>query len=213
MSRLQATASHRMHVDLSALSPPSVYATMTQTIVPRPVAWITSVSEAGVLNLAPYSYFNAVSSDPPLVMVSIGRRPDGSTKDTRRNIETGGAFVVNIAHREMAEAMTASSATLPADVSEVERLGLETAPMPGSDVPRLAACRVAFACVHEETKMIGQQMLVFARLTDLYLDDSVVGEDEKGRLKVDAAALDPLGRLGGGEYVTFGEVVSIARPA
>ena len=202
-----------MHVDLSSLSKASVYATMTQTIVPRPVAWITSRSESGVLNLAPYSYFNAMASDPPLVVVSFGRRPDGSTKDTRRNIETGGAFVVNIAHREMAEAMTASSATLPEDVSEVDELGLETAPMPGTDVPRLAACRVAYACRHEETKMIGGQTLVFARLTDLYLDDSVVTEDAKGRLKVDAKALDPLGRLGGGEYVTFGEIVSIARPS
>ena len=202
-----------MDIDLSSLSPASVYATMTQTIVPRPVAWITSLSETGVLNLAPYSYFNAMASDPPLVVVSIGRRPDGSRKDTWRNIETGGAFVVNIAHREMAEAMTASSATLPEEVSEVERLGLETAPMPGCDVPRLAACRVAYACVHEDTRAIGGQTLVFARLTHLYLDEAVVGEDAKGRLKVDAKALDPLGRLGGGEYVTFGEIVSIPRPA
>ena len=202
-----------MHIDLASLSPASVYATMTQTIVPRPVAWITSRSESGVLNLAPYSYFNAMASDPPLVVISFGLRPDGSIKDTRRNIETGGAFVVNIAHREMAEAMTASSATLAEDVSEVERLGLETAPMPGSDVPRLAACRVAYACTAIESKPIGGQVLVFARLTDLYLDDAVVTEDAKGRLKVDAKALDPLGRLGGGEYVSFGEIVSTARPA
>ena len=202
-----------MHVDLSTLSKASVYATMTQTIVPRPVAWITSLGADGVLNLAPYSYFNAMASDPPLIVVSLGLRPDGSIKDTRRNIEDGGAFVVNIAHREMAEAMTASSATFPDDVSEVEALGLETAPMPGTDVPRLAACRVAYACRHEETKAIGGQRLVFARLTDLWLDDAVVGEDAKGRLKVDAKALDPIGRLGGGEYVTFGEIVSIPRPA
>ena len=212
MAHLPATVPP-MHVDLSSLSKASVYATMTQTIVPRPVAWITSRSEAGVLNLAPYSYFNAMASDPPLVVISFGLRPDGAIKDTRRNIEAGGAFVVNIAHREMAEAMTASSATLPEDVSEVERLGLGTAPMPGSDVPRLAACRVAYACVPVESKSIGGQTLVFARLTDLYLDDAIVGEDAKGRLKVDAKALDPIGRLGGGEYVTFGEIVSIARPA
>ena len=173
----------RKHLDLSALSPASVYATMTQTIVPRPVAWITSVSEAGVVNLAPYSYFNAMASDPPLVVVSFGRRPDGSPKDTRRNILDGGAFVVNIAHREMAEAMTASSATMPEDVPEVEALGPATAPMPGTGVPRLADCRIAYACVHEETRMIGQQTLVFARLTHLHLDDSVVGEDAKGRLE------------------------------
>ena len=202
-----------MHIDLSTLSKAATYATMTQTIVPRPVAWITSVGESGVLNLAPYSYFNAVASDPPLVIVSLGLRPDGSVKDTRRNIEEGDGFVVNIAHRGLAEAMTASSATFPEDVSEVEELGLETAPMPGTDVPRLADCRVAYACRHEETKDIGGQRIVFARLTDLWLDDSVVGEDEKGRLKVDARAVDPIGRLGGGEYVTFGDIVSIPRPA
>ena len=202
-----------MHVEFSALSPTAAYATMTQTIVPRPVAWITSVGETGVLNLAPYSYFNAMASDPPLVVVSFGMKPDGSLKDTRRNLVDGRPFVVNIAHRGMLEAMTASSATLPDDVSEVERIGLETAPMPGSEVPRLAGCRAAFACVPEETKSIGRQLLVFARLTDLWLDDAVVGEDAKGRLKVDARALDPIGRLGGGEYVTFGDIVSIPRPA
>lgn len=200
-----------MHVDMSSLNPTQAYATMTQTIVPRPVAWMLTENDGGDYNLAPFSYFNALSSDPPMVVMSVGLKPDGGMKDTRHNLEQRQLCVIHIAHREMAAAMTASSATIPH--SEITELGLALADMPGSALPRLADCRVAYAAKLVETKMIKSQWIAFLELTDLYLAESVVGEDQKGRLKVMADKVDPIGRLGGGEYVMPGEIVTIDRPA
>lgn len=202
-----------MHVEMSSLTAVQAYATMTQTIVPRPVAWILTSNETGNYNLAPYSYFNGVSSDPPMVMISSGMKPDGSLKDTRYNLESNGECVIHIAHREMAKPMTESAATLPRNTSEISELELALADMPGSELPRLAQCRLAYAATLRDTKLIGNQWLAFLELTSLYLDESVVGKDAKGRMKVMAQALDPIGRLGGGEYVAAGDIIDIKRPA
>ncbi len=201
-----------MHIDLSSLSPVETYATMTQTIVPRPVAWMLTENDGGTWNLAPFSYFNAMSSAPPMVVMSVGITSDGQVKDTRYNLEQRPDCVIHIAHREMAAAMTASSATVQRGVSEISELGLSTSAMPGSTLPRLTDCRVAYAARLVDTKLINTQWIAFLELTDLYLSDSVVSEDRKGRLKVDANKLDPIGRLGGGEYVMAGDIVSINRP-
>ncbi|NND92745.1 MAG: flavin reductase family protein [Granulosicoccus sp.] len=202
-----------MHIDMSDLTPAETYATMTQTIVPRPVAWILTGNDSGNYNLAPFSYFNAMGSSPPVVVLSVGVRADGEIKDTRYNLERRADCVIHIAHREMAAAMTASSATSSRGISEVGELGLATATMPGSPLPRLAECRVAYAACLVDTRMINQQWIAFLELTNLYLADSVVGQDHKGRVKVMADKLDPIGRLGGGEYVMAGDIVSIERPA
>ncbi len=203
-----------MQIDLDTLNAQAVYALMIQTIVPRPVAWVLTENPAGGYNLAPFSYFNAVASAPPLIMLSVGRKPDGERKDTRANIERGKDFIVHIAHREMLEALNASAASLPPEVSEVEQLGLELAPMEGSRLPRLAACRVAMACELYQLIELGDvgQGLILGRVRQLYVDDAIAGEDAKGRLKVHAPRLDPIGRLGGGEYVTFGELRTLERP-
>ncbi|MGB7297866.1 MAG: flavin reductase family protein [Burkholderiaceae bacterium] len=197
---------------MSTLSPASAYATMTQTIIPRPVAWVLTDSGEKNYNLAPFSYFNGLTNDPPMIYLSIGLSPEGGIKDTRINIERDKHFVVNIAHRELAETMTKSSATMPYGDSEVDLLGIELAPMPGSDLPRVAACRLAYACEFVELHMIKSQTIVFAELKHLYVDDSACDKDSKGRLKINAQTVDPLGRLGGGEYFTAGDVVSIDRP-
>ena len=202
-----------MHIDLSSLTPVQTYATMTQTIVPRPIAWILTENESGNYNLAPFSYFNALSSAPAIAIMSVGPRDDGSMKDTRLNLEQREFGVIHIAHREMANEMTQSAATLEPGVSEITEIGLSTAEMPGSKLPRLADCRVAYAAKLVDTKRINNQWLAFLELTDLFLDDSVVGQDQKGRLKVLADKLDPIGRLGGGEYVMAGDIVSVVRPA
>ncbi|GAB4351118.1 MAG: flavin reductase family protein [Gammaproteobacteria bacterium] len=203
-----------MYIDLQTLPPAQVYFNMIQTLIPRPIAWVLSENEGGDYNLAPFSYFNAVCSDPPLVMISVGKQPDGSLKDTRVNIEARRDFVIHIVHREQLEAMNASSATLPPGVSEVSELGLATSPMEGSRLPRLTDCRVAYACRLHEILEIGNgpQSLILGRVNGIHIDDAIVSVNEKGRLKVDAAALDPLGRLGASEYVTFGEVIRLARP-
>jgi len=202
-----------MQLNMSSLSAVEAYATMTQSIVPRPVAWILTQNDAPSFNLAPFSYFNAVSSAPPMVMISCGMKPDGSVKDTRYNLEQRGECVIHIAHTELAKDMTASSATFEQNVSEVDELGLSLQELAGYTLPRLAACRVAYQATLRDTKTIGFQWLGFLELTSLYLDESVVGSDDKGRLKVMADKLSPIGRLGGGEYQLAGDVISIDRPA
>jgi len=194
------TQGFSMHIEMSTLKPIQAYALMTQTVIPRPVAWILTQNNDASYNLAPFSYFNGLASDPPMIMVSFGIAPDGTRKDTQVNIEANKEFIVHIAHREMATAMTKSSATMPRNESEVDMLNLPLAEMPGSNLPRLADCRIAYACEYDSMHMIKDQAIVFATLKHLYADDSVVGEDAKGRISINAEAVDPIGRLGGGEY-------------
>lgn len=203
-----------MNIDPKDLSPSETYFTLIQTLVPRPIAWVLSENTAGDYNLAPFSYFNAVSSDPPLVMVNIGRKPSGEPKDTRVNIEERADFVVMVPHLEMLEAMNESSATLPAGESEVTRLGLETVPFEGSRLPRLAGCRVAYACRRHQILLVGNgpQALVIGEIVAIYIEDAIVDTDPKGRLKIHAEKLDPICRLGAGEYARLGEIIRLPRP-
>jgi len=198
---------------MSTLAPVEAYAMMTQTVIPRPVAWILTQNSDDSYNRAPFSYFNGLASDPPMIMISFGLAPNGSLKDTRANIEARKEFIVHIAHRVMAEAMTKSSATMPPNESEVEMLNLPLEKMPGSSLPRLADCRIAYACEYDSMHMIKDQAIVFATLKHLYAADSVVGKDAKGRMCINAVDVDPLGRLGGGEYFGAGELISVERPA
>lgn len=202
-----------MQIDLSQLSPNRVYFTFIQTLIPRPVAWVLSENSDASLNLAPFSYFNAVCSDPPLVMLSIGKKTDGSLKDTRRNILERGHFVVHIAHRELAPLVTASSRELAENDSELAQLGLATVPFGEFAVPRLRDCRVAFACRLYQQIELGPlpQAMILAQVEAIHIDDDIASVDG-GRLRVNAAKLDPIARLGGEEYGTLGEVLTIPRP-
>jgi len=204
-----------MNIDVSELSQAQAYFTLTQTVLPRPVAWVLSEHENGELNLAPFSYFTPVTSNPPMLMLSIGKQPDGGFKDTLRNISERKQFVVHLAQREWAEQVTRSARALPAGESELSLCGLETVPFEGSPLPRLDGARVAFSCELHRVDEIGNgpQYLVFGQIRRIWLDDSVVGEDAKGRRKIDARQIDPLGRLGGNEYVTFGDILDIPRDA
>ncbi len=203
-----------MYLDFSQMSSSDIYFAMTQTILPRPIAWVLSKNADGGLNLAPFSYFAAVNSDPPLLSLSVGSKPDGALKDTRRNIQARKQFVVHIAHTELLDALNASAASLPAGVSEIEMLGLETVAFEGFNLPRLKDCRVAFACeLYSEVPLgDGGYALLLGKIKTLYAADSIASLNEAGRFKVDAAAFQPVGRLGAGEYMHFGEVVRL-KPA
>jgi flavin reductase (DIM6/NTAB) family NADH-FMN oxidoreductase RutF len=187
---------------------------MIQTLVPRPIAWVLSEIEQDRYNLAPFSYFNAVCSDPPLIMLSVGKKPDGSFKDTRVNIEQRRDFVVHIAHRDMLQDLNQSSATLDADVSELDQLGIETTAFEGSRLPRIEACRIACACECYDIHELGStpQSIIYGRVRHLYIDDGITSVNEKGRLKVHADKLEPVARLGADEYMSFGEIIGLARP-
>ena len=203
-----------MIIDLSELKPAKGYFHMVQTLIPRPIAWVLSEIEQDKYNLAPFFYFNAVCSDPPLIMLSVGKKPDGNFKDTRVNIEQRKDFVVHIAHREMLEELNQSSATLDADVSELDRLGLETTDFKGSRLPRIKACRLAYACECYQIHELGStpQSIIYGRVTHIYIEDDITSTSAKGYLKVHADRLAPVSRLGANEYMDFGEVITLPRP-
>ncbi|MBC7185259.1 MAG: flavin reductase family protein [Marinobacter sp.] len=205
-----------MLIDFEGMDPKDAYHILTQTVIPRPVAWVLSENPDGDYNLAPFSFFTPITSNPPLLMISIGKKPtEGVSKDTRVNIEARKHFVVHIAHRDLAAAVTESSRTLPHGESELKNLDLELVDFEGSSLPRLKDCHVAFACELYDIKEIGAapQSLVFGKVTRVWVADSVTRYDDKNRLTFDGAAIDPIGRLGGSEYVTFGEVLKIPRPS
>ena len=204
-----------MFIDLTQLSTPQVYFTMTQTVIPRPVAWILTENDNGSYNLAPFSYFNAVCSDPPLVAVSIGRQPDGSEKDTLHNIRTRSELVIHIASCDQLHDLNQSSATLPPGESEVNASNLPLEAVEGFHLPRLRDCKIAMMCRRERILELGNnhQALMMAQVDTIYLADDCAETNDKGRLKVDAKKIQPLARLGASEYASFGEVLSVKRPA
>ncbi|WP_299179898.1 flavin reductase family protein [uncultured Neptuniibacter sp.] len=205
-----------MILEMSEMSKLQAYHTLTQVVVPRPVAWVLSENGTGDYNLAPFSFFSVVCSDPPVIMISVGAaKPDGSEKDTYRNIIGQEKFVIHIAGSDLANEVTQSSASLPHGQSEIAHCGLELVEVEGFALPRVKGPKIALACSLYQHQEVGNsnQHLIFGEIEKVWVDESAVTEDEKGRMKIDAASVDPLGRLGGTEYQTFGEVISIPRPA
>lgn len=205
-----------MQIKLDELPAPQVYFTMTQTLLPRPIAWLLSENTDGGYNLAPFSYFNAVCSDPPLAIVSIGKQDDGRDKDSIRNIRERHEFVIHIASDDQLKVLNQTSATLPPGQSEVEANELELTRVRGLRMPRLSDCRIAYFCECHDIQMIGskkQQSLLFAEIRQIYIDDGCAEINDQGRLKVHADRVRPLSRLGASEYASFGEVRIARRPA
>lgn len=202
-----------MIIDLDQLTANQAYFAMTQTVIPRPVAWVLTEHDNGEYNLAPFSYFSAVCSDPPLLMFSVGHKPDGELKDTYRNILQRQQFVVHIAACDQAVAVTKTAKGLPAGDSELDYAGLETVPFEGSSLPRIKGAPIAMLCELYEVKEMGNkpQFLVFGRVRQMFIADQAVSRDDKGRLKIAADQVDPLARLGGSDYVSFGEIITVPR--
>ncbi len=130
----------------SDLTPRERYKVLTSFILPRPIAWVTTVGPTGVVHAAPFSFFNAFCEDPPLCMFAANRKPNGQDKDTFLNIQRTGEFVVNIADEPLAKAMHESSGDFPPDIGEPDYLGLKLAPSSKIAVPRLADTPWAMEC-------------------------------------------------------------------
>ncbi|RUM39775.1 MAG: flavin reductase family protein [Desulfobulbus sp.] len=203
-----------MNIDLSTQTPALVYSTMAQTIMPRPIAWVLSENEGGSYNLAPFSYFAPICSDPPLVMISVSKKPDGSLKDTRANIIDRDNFVLHIPSWEQLEPMNSSAATLDAGVSEVDELGIELTEFPGSPLPRIKESRVAMACSLFEVKEIGNgpYAMIIGRIHHIYILDEAIVEQTAESIRISPSTLNPVGRLGGPQYTELGRIVTLARP-
>ena len=137
-----------------------------------------------------------------------------SFKDTRVNIEQRNDFVVHIAHAEVLHDLNASSATLDANTSELEQLGIETTAFEGSRLPRIKSCKIAYACECYQIHELGStpQSIIYGKVNHIHIDDDITSTGEKGRLKVHADKLEPVARLGADEYMSFGEVIRLTRP-
>ncbi|WP_333005032.1 flavin reductase family protein [Vibrio coralliilyticus] len=202
-----------MNIDASTLAPTQIYHLMTQTVIPRPIAWVLTESGDADYNLAPFSYFTPVSSNPPLLMFSVGKKPTGEIKDTTRNVLETGRMVVHIANADLAEQVTQTSATLPHGESEVALAALELIDFEGFELPRIKDCPIAFGCKLFEVKEVGEtpQSLIFAQIEDIYIAPEVIGDNQE-RLVVDALKVNPLSRLGGSQYANLDQTFTVARP-
>ncbi|QUM80204.1 flavin reductase family protein [Moritella sp. 5] len=203
-----------MQLNFSDFSANQGYHLMTQTIIPRPIAWVLTDSGDASYNLAPFSYFTAVSSKPALLMISVGKKPNGDNKDTLTNILKNKKMVIHIASDDQADIVTQTAATLAHGESELANAGLTTTAFDDFLLPRLTQCDIAYGCELYEIKEIGDapQTLIFVEVKQLYINDNVVSTDAKERLSIAADKVKPLARLGGGEYASITAPFSIQRP-
>ena len=181
-----------MDFDFAALTPGQRYKLLASIITPRPIALVTSVDPDGVVNAAPYSFFNCFGSDPGLVILAVGDRPEGDPKDTAANIAARGEFVVNLADEAMAARMNDCAVDFPAGTSEPAAVGLALGPCAGTAVPRLAESPASFACRHHSTQRVGGNRIVLGEVLALTARDGLI---DPSTLHVDLGALHLVGRM------------------
>lgn len=204
-----------MIIDPNDTSGRDLYRLMISTVLPRPIAWISTRSADGQVNVAPFSYFQIVGSRPPMVSVCIGvRKWQGEVvkKDTLRNIEDTGELVINIATEDTLEQLNQTSAEYPPDISEAAEVGLTTIPSDLVAPPRIAESPVHLECKRERVLMLGDEPrigMVIAEVVRFHVADAL-WDAEAGA--IDPRKLRPLARLGGTSYARLGEIVERPRP-
>ena len=185
-----------MIIDSEDLDETSAYKLLIGSIIPRPIAWVTTRDTDGTVNAAPFSFFNAVSGDPPLVIIGIGGRKPGDAKDTGNNIRETGQFVVNMVSDANAEAMNITAIEFPHGVDELVEAGLTTLPSIKIKTPRIAESPVAFECERFMNIDLGvDRTLVIGRVLAVHVRDDCVLDAK--RCYIDNARLDLIGRLHG----------------
>jgi flavin reductase (DIM6/NTAB) family NADH-FMN oxidoreductase RutF len=199
------------HFDLGAMSKADGYKLLASVILPRPIAWVVSRDEAGAVNAAPFSFFNIVSSDPPIVAISFSKAPDREGKDSLANIRARGEFVVNMVPEELAEAMNVTATNAPRGMDETQLAGLELAACTVVDVPRIVGSPVALECrLWQEIQPGEGSTIVLARIVYAHVRASAFEDLE--RLHIDPAQMRLIGRMhGGGGYCTTRDVFTIER--
>src|SRR5512135_1113906 len=191
------------------LDPRAAYRLLISVVVPRPIGWTSTIGVDGSLNLAPFSFFNAVSGVPLTVMISVGQR-HGHPKDTLRNAQEAGEFVINIVNEELAAAMNESSGEWAYDVNEFDRAGVTPAPSIDVKPPRVAEAPIALECqVTQIVPVIDTTYtLILGRVLRFHLRSDLLRPNGQ----IDALRLKPLARLSGDEYATLGGVFEMKRP-
>ncbi len=199
------------HFDLASLSKADIYKLLASLIMPRPIAWVVSRDADGLINAAPFSFFNMVSSDPPLVMISFSGAKDRDSKDSLYNIRAHGEFVVNLVSEELADAMNITATNAPRGCDETQLAGLELTPSVVVDVPRIKASPVALECkVSQIIEPGGTSTLCLGRVVYVHVRTSAFENLE--RLYIDPGQLRLIGRMhGSGAYTTTRDLFQIKR--
>ncbi len=227
-----------MIIDFDNITASERYFAMVQSIVPRPIAWVltdngaasgsVSTSEPNAstgsilnpsrYNLAPFSFFTGICSDPPLLMLSVGKKAKGAEsglqKDTCVNIRERKHFVVHIANTDSLDAVNQSAATLDHGESEIEKLQLPLVPFDDCPLPRFEQAPIAMHCTLYRLDTIGNepQSIVYGLIHALYVNDTCVTPHDTGRLQINPQAVQPLSRLGGKWYCEMGQLLEANRP-
>jgi flavin reductase (DIM6/NTAB) family NADH-FMN oxidoreductase RutF len=216
-------------LDAATLSVAEAYRLMTDIVAPRPIAWVSTVDARGRANLAPFSYFQAVCSQPATVMLAVGHRPDGQPKDTLANILATRELTISHVSEPLAAPMNATAADLPPEIDEWEVAGEPGARLPSAPSalvapPRVAAARAAMECRMTHAIPLGHaktggptgapsSTLVLAEVLVFWLAPGLLSRDERGRLEpIDPAALAAVGRLGGMSYARTSDTFELPRP-
>ena len=185
-----------MMFDMQALGPQDTYKLLVATVVPRPIAWVTTLDANGVLNAAPYSFFNAMSGSPPVVCFGIGGRRPADAKDTGNNIRATGQFVVNLVSYDTAEAMNVCAIDFPPEVDELHQAGLTTIPSTRVRPPRIAESPVSMECERLVLVDVGvDRTVVMGTVVAMHVRDDCVLDAAK--CYIDTPKLDLVGRMHG----------------
>lgn len=203
------TARHD-HFDFGGLSPRERYKLLIGTVVPRPIAFVTTVSPDGKVNAAPYSFFNVLSADPAILAIGVENHPDMRFKDTAHNIRMTEEFTVNIVDDAMVDAMNVCAIAFPPEVDELEAAGLT--PVPGTHVrcPRIAESPAAFECRRHMTLAVGKSReIVFGLVVGMFVREGLVDHASK---HVDQTRIDAIGRMGGHGYTRTRDLFDLKTP-
>ncbi|ASK20272.1 MAG TPA: flavin reductase family protein [Halomonas campaniensis] len=199
-------------LDEQPLSAGVIYRLLSGSVCPRPIAWVSTQDKNGNTNLAPFSFFNVASVNPPILAFSPLLDGSGLPKDTLRNLTELAECVVHIGNETLIEALNTTSASVPPEQDEFLLAGLEKAEMPGISVPRIAGAPVAFGCKLRDLIRFGDQplagSLVLAEIVAIHIDDAIWD----GR-HINMDVLKPVGRLAGSDYVRISDRFALERPA
>jgi flavin reductase (DIM6/NTAB) family NADH-FMN oxidoreductase RutF len=199
----------RMQFEIDGKDNDRAYKLLSTLVTPRPIAWVTTVNETGLINAAPYSFFNVFGTKPPIVAFAPGNRSSGKPKDTAANIESTGEFVVNLVDEAIAEAMHLTSASEPSGVNELDVAGLETLASDKVRPPRIANAPVSMECTVHDSLIIGENRLVIGYVHVLHVRDGVLDPDT---LHLNAEAYPIIGRMFGSGYTKTRERFDIELP-
>jgi flavin reductase (DIM6/NTAB) family NADH-FMN oxidoreductase RutF len=202
-----------MQIEISKIPVTDAYQWIVSLVAPRPIAWVTTLSSSGVVNLAPFSFFNVFGANPPVVVFSPTLKRDSGKKDTLINIENHGEFVIHASTQRDVDAINASSASLSPELSEVEYVGKKTVPSTLVKVPRLADAPFALECKLRQIVPVGtgpiSANLIIGDIVMMHIDPAILGKDGK----VDPMLLRSVARLGGEHWCRSTDLFQMERPS